>query len=224
MPRAFCIPGAFFLFCAFVLLFITSISLPYLPALDFARTHFGSNLQVPDNANALNQIRFGIWAPCYFDTSDARTCPRTGHAYSVQLQGQSDTVNIAASWTRGLVIHPVAAGVTFIALLLSLSTHVTVTLVASLVSFLAATITLIAFACDIALLAWVKHQFNKLDGSSPRTITGPGFWLTFASFILLLLAGCTVCFGRRRDRMAGATPTYAAKRPFWSRFRRTPKV
>jgi hypothetical protein len=222
----FCIPGAFFLFAAFVLLFITSISLPYLPALDFARTHFGSDLRVPnvENANALNQIRFGIWAPCFFDSSDTRTCPRTGLAYNLQVQGQSDTVNIASSWTRGLAIHPVAAGVTFIAFLLSLSTHVTVTLVASLVSFLAALITLIAFACDIALFAWTKHQFNKLDGSNPRTITGPGFWLTFVSFILLLLAGCTVCFGRRRDRMSGATPTYATKKPFWSRFRRSPKA
>lgn len=32
-----------------------------------------------------------------------------------------------------------------------------------------------------------------------------GFWLTFVSFLLLCLAGCTVCFGRRRDRMSGAT-------------------
>lgn len=32
-----------------------------------------------------------------------------------------------------------------------------------------------------------------------------GFWLTFVSFILLCLAGCTVCFGRRRARTEGAT-------------------
>jgi hypothetical protein len=60
---------------------------------------------------------------------------------------------------------------------------------------------------------------NLLIGA--HTITAPGFWLTFASFILLLLAGCTVCFGRRRDRMSGATTSSRpARRPFWSRFRR----
>jgi hypothetical protein len=53
-----------------------------------------------------------------------------------------------------------------------------------------------------------------------------GFWLTFAALILTLLAGCTVCFGRRRERMYNATTypsTYetGAKKPgFLSRFRR----
>lgn len=62
---------------------------------------------------------------------------------------------------------------TFIALLLSFSQHVTVTLVASLFSFLAALLTLIAFAIDIALFAFTKHEMNKLNiGAS--TITGPG--------------------------------------------------
>ena len=32
-----------------------------------------------------------------------------------------------------------------------------------------------------------------------------GFWITFVCFLLLTFAGCTVCFGRRRDRLDGAT-------------------
>jgi hypothetical protein len=122
-------------------------------------------------------------------------------------------------------------------LLLSFSQHITVTLIASLVSFLAATITLIAFAIDIALYAYFKNAMGNL-GFGSQTITGPGlsklwlprcaeltgiegFWLTFVSLILLLLAGCTVCFGRRRDRMSGATTSTASpKTPFFSRFRK----
>lgn len=54
--------------------------------------------------------------------------------------------------------------------------------------------------------------------------TTTGFWLTFVSLLLLILAGCTVCFGRRRDRMAGATSnSYQLNGPkggFLSRFRR----
>jgi hypothetical protein len=54
-----------------------------------------------------------------------------------------------------------------------------------------------------------------------------GFWLTFVSLILTLLAGCTVCFGRRRERMYSAT-TYPSTYPMagktsggvFSRFRR----
>lgn len=50
-----------------------------------------------------------------------------------------------------------------------------------------------------------------------------GFWMTFVSFILLLLAGCTVCFGRRKDRMSGATSYPVSSNPkknFFSRFRK----
>jgi len=125
-----------------------------------------------------------------------------------------------------LAVHPVAAAVSFVALLLSLSTHITVTLLASLTSFLAAVLTLIAFAIDIALFALVKQQVGSLDNSTFTTSTAPAFWLTFASFILLLLAGCTVCFGRRRQtRLDNAEPgPYSARfGGFWRRFRRRPK-
>ena len=43
MARIFCIPGIILLFAATVLLFVTSISLPFLPALDIVRIHTGSD-------------------------------------------------------------------------------------------------------------------------------------------------------------------------------------
>ena len=58
MGRAFHIPGIFFLFSAFVLLFLVSISLPFLTALDFTRVHFtqGSPF-IGNNGDAVNQLR-----------------------------------------------------------------------------------------------------------------------------------------------------------------------
>ncbi|KDR73975.1 hypothetical protein GALMADRAFT_250705 [Galerina marginata CBS 339.88] len=223
MSRAFCIPGVLFLVCALVLSFLVSVSLPFLPAIDIARTHFG-NGQVQTGSQGISQIRFGIWAACYYDTNDARTCLKTGHAYNVEITNPtgSHTANVRKAWTRGLAVHPVATAATFIALLLSLSTHITVTLIASIMSFLAALLTLIAFAIDIALFALLKHEMNKLQIGA-NTVTAPGFWMTFVTLILLLLAGCTVCFGRRRDRMSGATTSYpmsSTKGGFFSRFRR----
>jgi hypothetical protein len=225
MPRSFCIPGIIFLFCAFVLLFISSISLPYLTAMDITRTHFtGSSATTTGSDVNISQIRFGVWAFCYDWVSSSNIiCDKTGHAYSVSVgDGNGQVITIGRSWTRGLAVHPVATIAAFVALLFSFSTHVTLTLIASLLSFLAASLTLIAFAIDIALYAYVKHQMNKLTGVGPTTKTGPGFWLTFASLILLLLAGCTVCFGRRRDRMSGATsyPMANRKPGFFGRFRR----
>ena len=62
-------------------------------------------------------------------------------------------------------------------------------------------------------LRFVVYACGKAD---VRSVLGVAFWLTFVSFILLALAGCTVCFGRRRDRLDGAT-TYSWK----DRFRKT---
>ncbi|KAI0742486.1 hypothetical protein C8Q80DRAFT_1109547 [Daedaleopsis nitida] len=207
MPRAFHIPGVIFLFCAFVLLFLVSISLPFITALDFVRIHFKDGNPTSSNTNALNEIRFGSWASCSYEVSGNRVCTPSHNAYATTIYDSQHQgfVNIGPSWTRGLAIHPVAAGVTLVAFALSLSSHVTMTLLASLTSFLAALLTLIAFAVDIALYAFVKHESGKLSGVSSNTDTGPAFWMTLVAFLLLCFAGCTVCFGRRKDRLDGAT-------------------
>ncbi|KAF4612310.1 hypothetical protein D9613_003702 [Agrocybe pediades] len=260
MSRAFCIPGIVFLAIALILSFLVSISLPFLPALDIVRTHFGSTSAGGQQGRDIGQLRLGVWSACVYDAADgSRTCLPSHHGYSIPISsttsgGASSTIK--SSWTRGLAVHPVATGVTFVAFLLSFSTHLTVTLLASIVSFLAAALTLIAFAIDIALFVLVRNAMNKLDIGA-NTDTAPGtylsselcfylpcrvpkvafvigttfiiasrlrFWMTFVTLILLFLAGCTVCFGRRRDRMSGATtqsyPLYENKGGFFSRFRR----
>ncbi|KAF8218692.1 hypothetical protein L208DRAFT_1427192 [Tricholoma matsutake] len=211
MARSFCITGIFFLLTAFVLSFLTSISLPFLPALDITRTHFG-NRAPQSGLQGMTELR-----------NDHRTCAQAGHGYKFDISNQdkSSTITIGPSWTRGLALHPVATVVTFVALLLSLSQHATIMLFASLTSFLAAQITLLAFACDIALFVYLRQQVNRLHGVVSKTTPSAGFWLTFVSFILLLLAGLTVCLGRRRDRMAGATEYPAINKPKKSWFRRS---
>ena len=61
--------------------------------------------------------------------------------------------------------------------MLSFSTHVTARLLASLTAFLAAFLAFIAFVCDIALYAWVKHQVGKLEGVESNTDTAPGAFI-----------------------------------------------
>ncbi|KAJ6476290.1 hypothetical protein C8R45DRAFT_1009497 [Mycena sanguinolenta] len=223
MSRVFCIPGIIFLTCALVLSILVSISLPFLPALDFVRVHFDSG--VATSGDGLTELRFGIWAPCYYATNGDRTCFSASHAYSISISNVAKTADviIGSSWTRGLAVHPVATAVTFIAFCMSFSTHHMVTLLASLTSFLAAFLTLIAFAIDIALYAFVHHEIGKLPDVDGHTNTSAAFWMTFVTLILLLLAGCTVCFGRRRDRMSGAAayPMSSYEKPgFFARFRR----
>jgi len=70
--RAFCIPGVLFLLAATVLLIVTSISLPYLPAIDFVRSHVDSgnigvaNAQGSTTSSSISQLRV---SGLVFDTS-----------------------------------------------------------------------------------------------------------------------------------------------------------
>jgi uncharacterized membrane-anchored protein len=90
-----------------------------------------------------------------------------------------------------------------------------VTLVASLVSFLGALFTLIVFAIDIALFAYVKHKMNAVGG---HTTPGPAFWMTLVVLILTTVAGCIVCFGRRRR----LSKTEAYEKRGWRFWRKKP--
>jgi hypothetical protein len=202
--RAFFLPGIVILFCAFILSLLVAVSLPALPALDIVRCHFATDAFTTDGS--MKEIRFGVWAYCYYDQTGHRTCIDQGHGYAVNLTTtDSKSVTIGPGATRGLAVHPVAAGVTFIALLFSLSSHVTLALFASLLSFIAALLTLIAFAIDIALYIIVHDRVQRLQDGQTRSVAAPGVWITLVSLILLLMAVCTGWFGRRRSRMAGAT-------------------
>ncbi|KZT05027.1 uncharacterized protein LAESUDRAFT_760494 [Laetiporus sulphureus 93-53] len=212
MGRALHFPGMFLLLGSFVLLVLVSVSLPWMPPLDFVRVHFvNGTVTTSLDANNTAELRFGAWADCWYETSGTGlVCSSAGYAYNTTVyskteSGNSTSINIGPSWTRGLAIHPVAAGVTLIAFLLSLSAHVTMILLTSLATFVGGVITLVAFAVDIALLAYVKHEMGQLADVSVAVNPAPGFWMTFASFLALMVAGGAICLGRRRDRMAGAT-------------------
>ncbi|KAJ7455786.1 pali-domain-containing protein [Mycena latifolia] len=218
MSRAFYLSGLAFLFVALVLSFISSISLPYLPAIDFARVKFGRSLI----SESLAEVRWGTRGPCLYDNNGKRECVHTGHGYAVPiitLDGQE--VVISASWTRGLAIHPVATGVVAIAFGFAASKYEHGPLVASLTSFFAAFMLLIAFAIDIALYANVHHEIGKLKNVQENVNAGSAFWMTLVSFVLVIMAGCTVCFGRRKEGGSNSYPMLTqSSGGFMSRFRR----
>ncbi|KLO16704.1 hypothetical protein SCHPADRAFT_901342 [Schizopora paradoxa] len=210
--------GIFFLVAAFVLLVIVSISLPTFSAVDIVRTHFATAPGSSSTSDTINQLRLGIWGYCVNLASDGtRDCVHAGHAYKAIFLSSTGTVKAVGSGsTRGLPAHVAAAIVTLFALLFAISNHLTLMLVSSLLCFIAAFITLIAFGIDIGLLVSVRNTMNDLSG---HTVTAPGFWMTFASIILLLLAGMTVCFRRRRSSRYDGAASTSTKGGFWP-FRR----
>ncbi|PAV17839.1 GTP-binding Obg [Pyrrhoderma noxium] len=146
-------------------------------ALDFVR--FKADQPINDGDS---QARFGIWAACtYRESSSTRICTPTGHGYSVLLVNliSGDIKTLTPSWTRGLAIHPVAAIVTFIATVLSIFPLTSFSLAGTILTFVAAFLALLAFICDIALLAHIKQLLKDAQGYDVSS--GPGFWLTFIS-------------------------------------------
>jgi hypothetical protein len=73
-----------------------------------------------------------------------------------------------------LSLFTIAAGATFIALLLSLSSRVTLAMFASFLSFIAALLTLIAIAIDITLYTIVHNRVHNLNGVQVRSVVAPG--------------------------------------------------
>jgi hypothetical protein len=78
MSRAHCVPALAFLFAALVLNFLVSISLPYLPALDIARVHFGSAGVTSSGSGAITESRLGIWTHCDYQQNGDKICGPTG--------------------------------------------------------------------------------------------------------------------------------------------------
>jgi len=206
------------LFFAFILSLLTALSLPYVREFDFVRVTFQGNATSANNNEAASQARLGIWGYCYEAAKSGEwVCHNPGSSYSIIV----GSVTIGSSWTRGLLIHPVATVATFAAFVMSLIPNVAIMLFGAFTSWLAAFLTLIAFFCDIALFAYFKNKMNEISGANPNTNPGPAFWMTFVTFFLLCFAGCAVLFGRKKERyLRGDGYAVKTRRPFYHKFRR----
>jgi hypothetical protein len=67
MSRVFCIPGIIFLTCALVLSVLVSISLPFLPALDLVRVHFGNGVNT--SGEGMTQLRVRPFSASFLDAT-----------------------------------------------------------------------------------------------------------------------------------------------------------
>jgi len=212
------------LFLALALSFLVSISVPYVVDFDVVRTIFKGT--VSGDGISVSEVRLGIWGYCARYSSDF-VCDHTGLAYQYTVSGgaNSNTEYVRPSWTRGLVMSPVATAFILVSFLASFSSHLTILLASSLLAFMGALVTIIFMAINIALFVYVRSKMNDL-GTSPNTNFGPGFWMSLAVFILCMVAGFIVCFGHRRERnarkadnyVANSTTGYGARRNGWRRF------
>jgi hypothetical protein len=190
-------PGTIFLLIAFVAGLLSSVSLPVFRPLEVVRTHFNTDPEL-NIKGRIEEARFGVWSGCAYLHDYGRHCTDAGVGYEVGIAFIENGVEerrVGKSWTRGLILTPVATFFAFVALGLALVPGGKFGLFASGMSFIAALVMLLAFIIDIILLLRVKDKF-RVPGAD--TNAGAGFWLTFISFIFLVVSGCTVCIGHRR--------------------------
>lgn len=222
MARLFCIPGILLLTICLILSFLVSLSLPYLRDLDIVHVNLGG-VSSSGTAAVISNVRFGIWSYCTTQANNGDvTCIPNQLGYSASFtSARGGGLTITADWTRGLLLHPIATFFVLFAWLLSFSQHFTVTLIASLMSFTAAGFMLIALAIDIALYVHVRNEFASVPGVADDTSAGAGLWITLSVLILLLISGCIVCFGRRREsKKRDLESPLSTKRPWYNKFRR----
>lgn len=143
------------------------------------------------------------------------------------IDGVSDGVaKSLTAVTKGLVLHPVAAALAFLAMIVACAADKIGYLFASILALLAFLASLAAMLIDFVAFGMVKNHVGDAGG---RVTYGTGTWLTLVATILLLIAQLTAlvscCCGRtskhkRREREArehDAMHHNEKPRKFWQR-------
>ncbi|KAL4725369.1 hypothetical protein ACLX1H_007516 [Fusarium chlamydosporum] len=186
--------GAFFLLAATVMLVVVSITAPVVN--DIAL------LKVRASGYGVNYGTFGY---CVMRSGRSDSCTGSHIGYDpTNAIPNTDISNLGSDTAKALtyvmVLHPIGAGLCFIAFLLALGAGIFGSLMSTLVSILAFIVTIVALACDFAGFAIIRRRINKDTTASASWSVG--IWLVLAAAILCLIGMITVfitcCSGRRR--------------------------
>ncbi|KDQ20068.1 hypothetical protein BOTBODRAFT_102054 [Botryobasidium botryosum FD-172 SS1] len=195
----------FFLFAAFLLSLLVSLSMPIIKAVYL----FEITSQIDDApiTSVASSIRFGLWGWCAGAQEpqgpkyvhDA-VCSETRLGYDVdpallQLTGYPSLAQaVLKGLTVVLILHPVACGITFFSFLLSLlvacrpSTPHAIPIITLVLSIFPLFITTIAFGIDLGLVLICRSRVSSATGGSLTVRWGNGVWMTCAAWICLWIS------------------------------------
>lgn len=162
---------------AFILLLVATISIPVTRSIYLIKLNFATSAGI-SGVKATGKVEFGVWGYCVFPVqasafgistgATATTCSpaKLGYTFDsqlVKLTGLQDAAHTISTVTSaGLVLHPIACGLAFLALLFALLAACTnsamlhiITLVAG---YLGALIATIAFIVDCALYGILRNK------------------------------------------------------------------
>ncbi|KAI6082370.1 pali-domain-containing protein [Hypoxylon rubiginosum] len=229
--------GSFLLLVATVLLVITTISAPVVNSISMLKV----NLYNQASGDRNPTVTFGTFGYCVTDAlsdgGDVCSGKHIGYDPIAVVKSNVDNVdfsNLSADTSKGLtrvmVLHPVAAGLSFIAFLLALGAGVLGSLLASLVSLVTFIVTLVVLVTDFVCFAIIRNEVNNASNSNgARAEWGAATWTMLVAAICNLLATVIVFFTccstrmhrRRETRRAKdvpegyGTPVRQRRRRFW---------
>jgi len=199
--------GTFLLFVSAVLLIVSSISSPVVNDISLLKVTLTNATQLRHSS-----VTFGALGHCVLDVktndnSDQDDCSPKAIGYDIAgiisaTTGQDYSNDALKALTRSLVLHPIAAGLAFIAFLIAALSHCIGFLFASFIAAIAWIITLVIVAIDFSIFGVVKNHVNG-SGTGASAEYGVAIWLTLAAFILLFFASITTCFACFTDRRSG---------------------
>jgi hypothetical protein len=218
-------------FAAFLLLLLVTLSVPIIKDIYLFRLAANYSNSFVSSASATGNVKFGIWGYCTqgikgsafgITKSVANECSPKKLGYSIdgrvsELLGVDRFVNITSkALTAVLVLHPIACGLAFIALILSFimarptsGTTRFSSLMTLLASLLAAVLTTAIFVIDVVLVAVVRHHVRDQSDNNVTAKYGNGVWMVLGAMIALWLAIITATCGifqilRNRRNVDGA--------------------
>ncbi|KAL5490299.1 hypothetical protein ACEPAI_5132 [Sanghuangporus weigelae] len=209
------------IFAAFLLLLLVSLSVPIIKSIDLLKLSavFSEGISVA-SVQVTGGVKFGVWGYCTnainvevagqdFDRAAQCSHPHLGFTFdrtvqnALQIAGIDNiSDDVTRSVTTALVIHPIACGLAFLALILAifmlssstprLGTRVCsgATLAASILSAL---LTTIVFLIDVIFVAVVRNKLNDEFDGQVRATWGTGTWMVLAAAVLMWLSCVGAC-------------------------------
>ncbi|WVQ94884.1 hypothetical protein IAU59_001969 [Kwoniella sp. CBS 9459] len=177
-------PGLALAFAAMALLIFASISPPAWDKVDFLHVNSPSG-----------EVVYGVFGYCI----KGGACSRRALGYDLTLPGVSDvTLNskVLHNLTYTMILHPIAGGLAFFALVFGLlgicAASRVATVFMALTAALAALVTLVVFVIDMVLWNVLK---NRLQDAGYSAGLGNANWFTVGAFAALAFSMCTSACG-----------------------------
>lgn len=206
------------LLAAFVLYLLPALSIPIIKPIYLFQINFKTAASQPATSIATN-LRFGVWGACASSvldlptifTNDGECTPvQIGYTIPPELITAAgypvDVVNaVKKSLTLLLVLHPVAAGLSFVTLLASMFLRSQyMTILALIGGIITAVVGSIVLAADLALGIVANRKLHDEFGDMLSVTFGDAVWMIVAAVAMSWLGVITMsavacrCCGIRR--------------------------